>query len=338
MKSLDYHGVLEVLGVACGLARADVVFIRNPLQGFVLSGLFAGGFLSRILWKVGVFFRHIILVFRLWLLARHQKILVREFSNLPLFFVCFGLIPLRKKLVFTVNHNLQWAVRSRAEGFAFRMLDQLGFCFMFFETLDCDGMRQLGLHPNRHWVIPLPVTKQDVSCSAEIPFTVGIVGHYRKEKGIDEVLDVLLADDPTFHLILGIPNIGDFVEQSDHGEGAARFELRDTSSSDLYHATLSECDVVLLCYTSDGYRFRASGLMADAAACGSVVLVPDFPILRHQIEYPVAVGQCYSELTQIPSLIFEVSKELERYKGAIDAYCAGRSAIALAKVIDGLAE
>ena len=155
---------------------------------------------------------------------------------------------------------------------------------------------------------------------------------------MDEVLDVLLTDDPPFRLVVGFPNVKYFSESSRHGDGGSGFELRDTSSSDAYHETLSECDVVLLCYTPEGYRFRASGLVADAAACGAVVLVPDFPVMRHQVESPVSIGMCYSDLIKIPSLIDEMSKVLDQYKSAIPIYREGRSCAALAELLDGMIE
>ena len=216
------------------------------------------------------------------------------------------------------------------------MLDRVGFRFMFFETKELEGITQLGLDSDHHWVVPHPVARQKVERTHDTPLTVGIIGHYRPEKGMDDVLDVLLAKEPTFHLIVGVPNIGSFEVGSKYGKGNPWFELRDTSAAETYCATLAECNVVLLCYTAEGYRFRASGIIADASACGTAVLVPRFPVLEHQIRFPSVVGECFEDLVEVPDCIGRVADRQRSYTSAFTAYREGRGAIALAKQLDQL--
>ena len=56
MKRVDYHGALGELATACEVARSDIAFIVNPLQGFTLPGLSVVGPVARMFWKAGVFF------------------------------------------------------------------------------------------------------------------------------------------------------------------------------------------------------------------------------------------------------------------------------------------
>ncbi len=330
MSSIDYHGALSELRVACAKAGDEWAFVENPLQGFAVRSLPSDDLLNKVLWKTGVFLRHLFLWVQLVRFAGHKMILVREFSNWPLLLIAPLLLPLRRKLLLTINHNVQWAVGSRGECFALRMLDRLGFRFLFLETLD--GAEYFGLNASRHWTLPHPISVGRKQMSSSAPFTVGIVGHYRPEKGIDAALDVLLENSiPECRLVIGVPNIADFKRPPDD-----RFELRDTSGREDYFSTLAECDVVLLCYPEDGYRFRASGIIADAASCGTPVLVPRLPVLEHQVSSPAPVGACYSAFDEIPACL-ERMRNID-YAEALSAYAEGRSADALALRLDKLME
>ncbi len=336
MTRIDYHGALEELGVACNMAQTDICFIRNPLVGISFRSLSREALLGRILWKTGVFLRHLVLLWRIWLRARYRVILLREFSSWPLLIVIPLLLPLRRKLVFTVNHNLQWAMRSKVERFAFRMIERLGFRFLFFELQDQSASQRLGMRPDFHWRIPHPVAERKHSANRCRVFTVGMVGHYRPEKGIDDALSMLLEKQVPYRVLVGVPNMEEFMKLSRFGKKLHGFELRDTSDLMDYYAALAECDVVLLSYTSDGYRFRASGLVADAAACGAAVLVPNFPTIRHQAEFPVPIGRCYGTMAEVPSLLNDMSSRIDVYKNAIMEYVAHRSGAALSETLEGL--
>jgi len=340
MAGIDYHGCLNALGEACNAAQADIILIPNPLEGIRIGRFSPGSPVSLYLWKSGIFIRHLILVFRIWGSVRRRFILVREFSNIPMFLTGLLVLPLRKKLLLTVNHNLQWAVRSRLERAAFRLLDWLGFRFVFFETMDLDAVQVLKVNKKRHWVIPLPVTdnlETRPETENRAPHTVGIIGHYRSEKGIDSVLDVILESNPNYRLILGIPNMVFFRKNSRYGKNVSGFELRDTSSPDVYRATLKACDIIVLCYTPEGYMYRPSGIVADAASCGTAVLSPCYPVLKHQVSYPAAIGSVYSKKEEIPQCIQQMLDHIEEFKNAFAPYAYARNAAALAGLFDKLA-
>lgn len=327
-KTFAYHGVLAPLEEACKLSKSDILCIADLMQ--------TGSLIDALHRKLGIVLRHFRLV---WTVFRNQKrscILVRDFSNLPLVAVFPAIRWMRDKLLFVVNHNLQWTLGNQTERAAFLRLGRWGCRFVFFEEVPSGLLDEYGIDPSRCCALPLPTSetkfKRDRSGGVA---TVGIVGQFRAEKGVDDLLDVLLPVSANYRVVLGLPNIGEFRRLSRHADGDW-FELVDTASSEGYRKTIMDCDALLLNHPAGGYEYRASGLVADAATAHVPVVACNLPMLRHQVEQPARIGECFEKLSEIPECIERLSAKLANREYDFETYNNARSAEALARQLDQL--
>jgi len=305
MKAEEYHAVLAPLEGACRLAGWG--FLTCPLTGGRLM----------------ILFRHVSLIFNLYKIRR-RRILLREFSTVPLLAVWPLLWPLRKRLFFLVHHNLQWAERQWTERCCLNLLLRLGLRCAFLERVPPG----FGKGPARHLALPFPmpeVTLAERGPAEAVP-VIGVAGWYRAEKGMDELISLLQEQLPEFRLLVGIPN----PEAAEHLSALTV----NTAAKEDYLRMLARCDVLVQNGARESYFHRASGPAADAVACSTAVVAPDFPLLRSQLRTPVPVGEVFDGLENLPAAV-RVAVEKAR-AGAYDfeAYREARSARALARVLD----
>jgi hypothetical protein len=255
--TIDYHGALAPLREACRISTADILWVEDLLRAPPSCGT--------LLRKCAVAIRHLYFVPSVWRLKKDQHMLIREFSNIPLALIFLLILPWREKLFFLVNHNLQWTVACPAEMMAFRLLGRMGCRFVFFEQIPEEPLRRLGINLKKCFSIPHPVpeTGRFRARSGGIK-KVGVIGQFRAEKGIDDLLQHLEALSPDYDITVGLPNGAEFKKHSKFAAGTW-FELKDTSRPDAYRNTLSECDVIVLNHPASSYQFRASGLRVSGS-------------------------------------------------------------------------
>jgi len=322
MKAEEYHKSLAPLQEAC------------PLAGWIcLPVPLTGG-------KPMILLRHFALICNVWR-NRKRQILVREFSTLPLLLVFPLLWPLRKQIHFLINHNLQWAARDPLERFGLAMLARLGTRWALFESrlsLHPQSVERFNIPSERNLVLPHPVSERvfEPWRSGERP-VIGVAGYYRPEKGMDELIRLLKEKLPKFVILLGIPN----------PEAAAHLdvEIVPTGSDEEYFAMISRCDVLVFNGAADSYFYRASGPVADAAACGTAVVAPNFPIIGKQVagigevfqalEKKQGAGSaCFQGLEKMPDAIRTAVEKVRAGQYDFKTYCTGRSAQALAALLE----
>jgi glycosyltransferase involved in cell wall biosynthesis len=323
MSGFVYHGCLAPLEDACQNADGDMLCISDLMS--VKHGS------HPLLRKLSIAFRHIILVFRLTRNRRRSGVLVRDFSNIPLDAV-FPLIKWMKlKMFFLVNHNLQWTLGNDRERIAFCRLGHRGCRFLFLEHVPTQLLSDYGIDISSCRSLPMPISistlRRDRRGGVK---TVGVIGQYRPEKGIDALLEQLEPLAKVYRIMLALPNIGTFINQSRYGSDEW-FTLVDSSSSEDYMRIISECDVVTMNHPVEGYEYRASGLIADAAAADVPVVVRNLSMLKHQISEPVCIGECFNKLLELPSCIERVSKKLSKGEYDFTTYRNGRSVEVLAQ-------
>jgi glycosyltransferase involved in cell wall biosynthesis len=318
MKAEEYHLSLRSLDAACNLAGSGWVCIPNPLIGWGCEG--------SVRWKTGVLLRHVLLVFRCWRASRCRYILVREFSTLPLLLVFPLLWPLRRKLFFMIHHNLQWAVRSRIEHFGMVALARAGARWAIFETQDFQGLEVWSIPSPQNLVLPHPAPEKSAGKTDSSRPVIGVAGYYRPEKGMDELLRLLIKHFPDCDVVAGVPN--------PEAVKIPGVRVVGTAADEDYRAMLARCDVLVQNGERDSYFYRASGPLADAAASGTAVVVPDFPLLRHQVLSPVPVGEVFESFGEIPSAVRTAVAKTLSGQYDFSAYCAARSAQAVADRLD----
>jgi len=337
-SKVDFHGALNIFDEACLRADHSIKLIVNPLGGqfifFKRSSL-----LNKILRKIGIFFRHLKLVLNLYLEAQRNDILIiREFSTIPLLFFIPLLFPLMSRLRFIVNHNLQWALRNKIEQWAFSCLCKLGVGFIFFEINIIDHLTQFQSQKTRHWVLPHPVGPLKTRM-VKVPseYVIGVIGQYRSEKGMDEIISVLLDlkknTTKKIQLIMGFSNVDDFFATSIHsGKG---LKILDTRKDEDYYNAICSCDILLLNYQKDAYMYRASGLIADAASCQTAIIIPDsLPVLYKQLTTPCSIGEIFPNVNDLKNTIFQAMNKVKGKKYNFVGYYNGRNSQALAKKLD----
>lgn len=335
-----YHQALEALQQAAARTRAGVVCLPVPLapaEGLGWADRFG---LAAARHKALVLAQHLRLVRRaLPHLRAGHPVLVREFSTIPLLMVAPALVRWRSRLLFVVNHNLQWALNQRPEAWAFRRLERLGFRFVFFETLAAPALHAWGFDINRHAVLRFPAiesTNTARSASQSNRRFIGFVGHFRAEKGMIEALDVLFRHPPVRdRLAVGVPNPQAFLRARGAGrEFIQSLQLFNTASDADFRAFLAQCAVVVLNYSVRDYAWRPSGLLADCAAAGTPVVIPDLPVQREQLRWPTPIGEVFQDLDALPDT---VSRALAKgSSGGYDfaAYRSARGIKATAMALD----
>lgn len=318
MNADKYHPSMMPLEEACLLAQSDWICVKNPLTGWSREGTLP--------WKTGVLLRHFTLVARCWRASGHRHILVREFSTLPLLAVFPLLWPLRKKIFFLIHHNLQWAMRSRAERFGLIMLARLGIRWAVFETQNLKGFEKFKIPSPRNLLLLHPVPAKTAGEKSKTRLVIGVAGYYRPEKGMDELIRLLIEHFPDCNIVAGIPN--------PEALRISSVEVICTASDADYRRMLAKCDVIVQNGAKDSYFYRVSGPVADAAACGTAVAAPDFPFLRHQVSAPIPVGEVFQGLAQMPDAVRSAIAKARAGQYDFNAYCIARSAQALAGRLD----
>ncbi|MCF7818252.1 MAG: hypothetical protein K9M54_10255 [Kiritimatiellales bacterium] len=323
---IDYHGALAPLKEACSLAHADILYVADLMR--------VGTTKDSVVRKSGIALRHLQFVLTVFSNRRRQGILVRDFSNIPLAFVFPFIRWMRSRMFFVVNHNLQWTIGNRAERAAFRCLGRWGCRFVFLEQVPVGLLEKYEINPTRSLALPHPVPesgfKRDRGGGVK---TVGVIGQFRMEKGMDELLGALAPLAAHYRIVLAFPNLETFFAQS-RLASAEWFELVDTSNHKNYIKAIAECDVVVLNHPSEGYEYRASGLIADAAAAHVPVVVRNLPVLNHQILQPVCIGECFDDPADIHNCIKRVSVKLAAGGYDFSTYGKERSAQGLADQLD----
>lgn len=320
MNAEKYHSSLQPIGEACRLAETGWACLLNPLVGLGEEG--------RLLWKGCVLLRHALLVIRCWDACLHPHILVREFSTLPLLLVFPFLWPLRRRLFFVINHNLQWAARNRTERFGMASLAQMGARWALFETQELSGLTAFNIPSTRNLVLPHPVpgkTSGEKNSAREI---IGVAGYYRPEKGMDELLRLLVRHFPDCDIVIGAAAPEKIKEVPE------KVRVVNTASDEDYRRMMAQCDVLVQNGARDSYFYRVSGPVADAASCGTAVVVPDFPLLRQQVLFPVPVGEVFQGLEKIPDAVRSALAKARSGQYHFEIYCAARTAQAVTDRLD----
>lgn len=279
---------------------------------------------------------HLHLAAQLWRRRDHDLIVVREFVTVLLILVWPLIWPLRARVHFLINHNLQEAHRRGLERRVLRLLHRTGCRFACFETTA--GFAEIGIVPDAPYflVIPHPmagrVMERPDPVTGALP-VVGVIGAVRAEKGSQAMLETLLRLHTEgrlkARLLLGCPEADVLALWQGRG-----FEVLDTTRHEAYLAALERCDVVILNYQRDRYEYRPSGVAADALARGAAVVCPDFPLMRHQLSVPAAVGAVFADEADLSAATARALALRATLPAALARHEQTRDVDALARLFD----
>jgi glycosyltransferase involved in cell wall biosynthesis len=329
----DPHHALQPLIEAAALAEAKVAVLRVPMSWPEPAWLPRPlAMLAKALLFLGP---HVRLAGSLWRHRDHDLVVVREFLTALLIVVWPVIWPLRGRVYFLVNHNLQEAHQRGLERVVLRLLHRTGCRFACFETTA--GFAELGIVPDRErfLVLPHPLVGE-IAARPERPAgepVIGVIGAVRAEKGSEAMLESLLRlraeGRLAARLLLGCPQAG--VRATWQARG---FEVIDTSERAAYLAALDLCDVVILNYQRERYEYRPSGVAADALARGAAVVCRDFPLMRRQLSAPAPVGVVFRAPDDLAAATLQALALRPTLAPALAAHREARAPAALARLLD----
>jgi glycosyltransferase involved in cell wall biosynthesis len=257
---------------------------------------------------------HLVLGWRIRQRAREKFVFAQEFITIPLL-VSFPLwARQRRRVVFQVNHNVQFAMRSRGQRLALNLLFRLGARIAAHEIFLRD-LPATRLRPRHDLMLPNPMASRTFSPRRRDQrlVRVGLVGSFRPEQQGGETLAFLSGLGPVGgrepHLVVASANRARLEEMK---AKAGEIRWYAPGSGD-YWDILAGLDVVVLNYLRSAYEYRTSGVAADAIACGVPVVAPDFPLIRRQLLWPVPMGRTFSSPDEIAGAIDEVVRWDDAY-------------------------
>jgi len=258
-------------------------------------------------------------------------VLLRDFLTVPFALWAPALRSRAGSIALILHHNVQRAATRVRDRAALELLLRLGFRFIVPES-DAGVVAVLG-RQGRDRVLTLPfglVDRRNDRVRREPIVTV--MGADRPEKGNASILErvrVAMAGrrEPP-RVRLASRSSAALAEASRRG-----WEAVDTSSEESWWTCLSESTVLVLDYSKEAYYYRPSATVADAAAAGAAVVVPDFPVLRDQVRAPCAVGATFGGDQSLDSAL-DWALRLGAGPGThFDRYLEHRSAAAIAATL-----
>ncbi len=271
---------------------------------------------------------------------RAELIIIRYFTTKALLVAAPLLWPFRKKLLFTIQNNMQLAHVGARERRYFKLLCRLGFQFAFLEA--ADGLAELGVpfDDRQFVVVPIPIFPRQSSRHErrrDGPPTIGVIGRELPEKNTDRLMNLLVgwrsAGDLPAEIVLG-SNDKDVLETW-AGKGVATVQTLDYRD---YKQAVAGVDVLLIHYDRTHYFFRSSGVIHDAAHLGTAVVCPDFPVFRRQVSEPCRVGAVYRTVDDMLPSLREALELSRRASGDFEAWALERSPQVFSQRVDRLIE
>lgn len=224
---------------------------------------------------------------RVWKLRHNNVILIREFSTYFIFLTLVLIFPIRRKCVLLIAHNAQSATYRPKEKFFLTLLSRLGLRFACLEN-DAGFVSLFGRKADA--VFSHPVVRQGCDQhDGDRAFHIGVAGDIRPEKNLSFVLPILeclALKDKNLRASVGTNRV-DIARQI-----AGSLEIVDTTDHEAYLSYLAELDVLILPYPAESYKYRVSGVIAEATGMGTPVICTDLPALRAQVLTPEQGGVC----------------------------------------------
>lgn len=232
-----------------------------------------------------LFFDMFYIVAICWRDRQSDFIFLREFNTLSFLFTSFFILPTRKKILLNVNHNFQRCMTSKIHKWVIIWLDFVGYRFFCFEG-DVAPVRL----NNKIVSIPFPVVdiipQLETRCDLNEKITLGVVGGFRDEKCIPELLELLLIiPHKGFSFILGCDNLNLLEKYKNLG-----WTVYDTSMDEKYSEAMMKSDVLLFNYSASAYYYRHSGVLTDCLKAGKFVIAPSYPYFIQQLNTPISIG------------------------------------------------
>lgn len=290
-------------------------------------------------------YRHLSMGFRAFSFKDIDSLFIFEIYNQHLFFVLPLLASAGKETFISLHGNQQFAMNSQMKFLGLLYLKNYLKLFknlkvVLFEIDDDVIPEKFRLPASSKVVIPHPIISEatpKLMPGERLPATakikIGVVGMIRQDKPIGKLIEKLqeyvASSNSQCELIIGTP----FREKPKYLDkiGAS---LYDTTKEEDYINLLRQIDILVIHYEKDRYYYRTSGVISDAGSCGCYIIASDYPVIKHQVNWPIQIGSTFSTFDEISPLIDQGITHI-REKGQDNHWIwrEQRSAEAIAKLL-----
>jgi glycosyltransferase involved in cell wall biosynthesis len=258
-------------------------------------------------------YRHIAMGIRVLKLKDCQILLIFEAYNQHLIILLLLLVLSGKKVLIMLHGNQQFAMTSKLKYLGFLYLKNFLNIFKNIKVvlLELDDKilpQKFQLPPHSKLLIPHPIVSTATPrlqpgerLSANTKLKIGVVGTIRQDKPSAKLIETIqkyLASNSQYELIIGTP-----FGQKPVYLNELKVTLYDTTKEEDYFRVLKQIDILVIHYDKNRYYYRTSGVISDAAACGCYIIASDYPVIKHQISSPIAIGSTFNNFNELESLI-----------------------------------
>jgi glycosyltransferase involved in cell wall biosynthesis len=259
-------------------------------------------------------YRHIAMGIRALKLRQSNTLLIFEAYNQHLLILLFLLALTRKKVLILLHGNQQFAMDSKIKYLGliyFKIYLKIfkNFKAVLLEIDDHILPEKFRLPSTSKLIIPHPIVSEVVPrlklgerLPADTKIKIGVVGTIRPDKPIAKLIEklqhYLASNSNRCELIIGTP-----LAQKPAYLDQLGIQIWDTTREENYFELLRQIDILVTDFDRDRYYYRTSGVISDAAACGCYVIAPDYPVIKHQITSPVAIGSTFKSFDELDHLL-----------------------------------
>ncbi|MFM7407397.1 MAG: glycosyltransferase family 1 protein [Cuspidothrix sp.] len=269
-------------------------------------------------------YRHISMGLQALSLKDVDSIYVMEIYNQHLLTLLPMLVSTGKPVFLGIHGNQLFAQESKIKYLGFVYLQKFlrlnpKFKVILLE-LDDDYVRDdLKFSPASKIVIPHPIISEVTPklqpgerLNENDKIKIGIIGIIREDKPINKILEKLRhyvsQHSQQLELVIGTP----INQKPKFLETSSDITFIDTTKDEDYLHALQQLDILVTDFDKERYYYRASGVISDAGSCGCYIIAPDYPVINHQISWPVSIGSCYSSLDDLEQLIAQAMIHIQK--------------------------
>ena len=244
---------------------------------------------------------------------KNKNILVFEAYNQHLLFLLPLLVLTEKKVFIMLHGSQQFAMNSKIKYWGLlylklylKLFNNLKVLLLEIDDDILDSKFQLPEkskiiipHPLRSEVTPKLQPEARLNETDKIK--IGIVGIIRADKPINQLIEKAqeyTQSNPQAELIIGTP-----IHQKPKYLDESQITIIDTTKEEDYIKTLQQIDILLIHYDKQRYYYRTSGVISDAASCGCYIVASDYPLIKHQITYPVTIGTTFTDFEELETIL-----------------------------------
>ena len=244
--------------------------------------------------------------------SKCDTLFVFEAYNQHLLLLLPLLVLSRKEVLIMLHGNQQFALNSKIKYWGLLYLKLYLNLFKSVKVilleLD-DGIcpQKVRLPDSSKIIIPHPIVEEltpDLSLGMRKDsqkIKIGIVGIIRSDKPIEKVITQVgeyLKKNTEAELIIGTP-----LKQKPEYLSQLKATIKDTTKEEDYFKVLQEIDILIIHYDRDRYYYRTSGVVSDAGSAGCYIIASDYPLIKHQIQYPVTIGDTFTDFSELDEKI-----------------------------------